>query len=88
MAVASAGGMQLFAQASKLKVNNEKAQTRDQVKRMHPHALKLILQGKKQEAIAYLEGLVSGVAILDMREGKQDAARLVVSQILDREDIK
>ena len=39
----TATGPQLFAQPSKLKVNNEKAQTRHQVKRMHPHALKLIL---------------------------------------------
>jgi len=45
----------LFAQASKLKVNNEKPEKGNQVKRMHPHALKLILQGRKKEAIAYLE---------------------------------
>ena len=45
----------LFAQASKLRVNNEKPEKGNQVKRMHPHALKLILQGKKKEAIAYLE---------------------------------
>ena len=46
----------LFAQASKPKVNNEKpAKVTGQVKRIHPHALKLILQGKTTEAIAYLE---------------------------------
>ena len=45
----------LLAQASKLKVNNESPSKRDQVKRMHPHALKLILQGRKKEAIEYLE---------------------------------
>ena len=61
LVAASANGPQLFAQASKLKVNNEKPQKRDQVKRMHPHALKLILQGRKQEAIAYLEGLLAAV---------------------------
>ena len=47
---------QLFAQASKPRVNNEKPEkSTGQVKRIHPHALKLILQGKKAEAIAYLE---------------------------------
>jgi enterochelin esterase-like enzyme len=42
-------------QASKPRVNNEKPGNRRQVKRVHPHALKLILQGKKKEAIAYLK---------------------------------
>ena len=46
---------QLFGQANKPRVNNEKPGNRNQVKRVHPHALKLILQGKKKEAIAYLE---------------------------------
>ncbi|MGC6564963.1 MAG: alkaline phosphatase D family protein [Akkermansiaceae bacterium] len=45
----------VFGQASKLRVNNESATKKDQVKRMHPHALKLILQGKKEEARAYLD---------------------------------
>ena len=46
----------LFAQASKPRVNNEKpTKVTGQVKRIHPHALKLILQGKTDEAIAYLE---------------------------------
>ena len=78
--LASATGTQLFAQASKLKVNNEKAQTRDQVKRMHPHALKLILQGKKQEAIAYLEAVSEKAVnpqqnkmLLDIARGKPNA---------------
>ena len=78
--LATAIGPQLFAQASKLKVNNEKAQTRDQVKRMHPHALKLILQGKKQEAIAYLEAVSKkevnsgqNKMLLDIARGKPDA---------------
>ena len=78
--LASATGTQLFAQASKLKVNNEKAQTRDQVKRMHPHALKLILQGKKQEAIAYLEAVSKkevndgqNKMLLDIAHGKPGA---------------
>ena len=78
--LATATGTQLFAQASKLKVNNEKAQTRDQVKRMHPHALKLILQGKKQEAIAYLEAVSEkevndgqNKMLLDIARGKPDA---------------
>ena len=46
----------LFAQASSPRVNNEKpTKATGQVKRIHPHALKLILQGKEDEAIAYLE---------------------------------
>jgi alkaline phosphatase D len=45
-----------FAQASKPRVNNEKPEkSRGQVKRIHPHALKLILTGKKKEAAEYLE---------------------------------
>ena len=47
-------GPQLFAQASNLRVNNEKPEQGGQSKRIHPHGLKLILQGKKKEAIAYL----------------------------------
>ena len=47
----------LLAQASKLKVNNESPSKRDQVKRMHPYALKLILQGRNKEAIKYLENI-------------------------------
>ena len=42
-------------QANKPRVNNEKPGSRGQVKRVHPHALKLILRGKKEEAIAYLK---------------------------------
>ena len=46
----------VFAQASKPRVNNEKrAKVTGQVKRIHPHALKLILQGKTDAAIAYLK---------------------------------
>ena len=78
--VATAIGPQLFAQASNLKVNNEKAQKRDQVKRMHPHALKLILQGKKEEAIAYLEAVSEkevnpgqNKMLLDIARGKPGA---------------
>ena len=71
---------QLFAQASKLKVNNEKPEKGQQVKRMHPHALKLILQGRKKEAIAYLEAvskkevhLGQNEMLLDLARGKPDA---------------
>ena len=70
----------LFAQASKLKVNNEKPEKGQQVKRMHPHALKLILQGRKKEAIAYLETvskkevhLGQNEMLLDLARGKPDA---------------
>ena len=46
----------IFAQASKPRVNNEKPEkVKGQVKRIHPHALKLILTGKKKEAAEYLE---------------------------------
>jgi alkaline phosphatase D len=76
----TATGPQLFAQPSKLKVNNEKPQTRNQVKRMHPHAFKLILQGKKKEAIAYLEAVSEkevnpghNKMLLDIARGKPDA---------------
>ena len=46
----------LFGQASPPRPNNEKPEkVTGQVKRIHPHALKLILQGKRDEAVAYLE---------------------------------
>ena len=51
---AMSSGPGLFAQASNLRVNNEKPEKGGQSKRIHPHGLKLILQGKKKEAIAYL----------------------------------
>ena len=45
----------LFAQASSPRPNNEKpAKLTGQTKRIHPYALKLILQGKRAEAIDYL----------------------------------
>ena len=78
--LAAATGPQLFAQASKLRVNNEKPEKGQQVKRMHPHALKLILQGKKEEAIAYLEAVSKkevhpgqNKLLLDLAHGKPDA---------------
>jgi alkaline phosphatase D len=50
------------------------------VKRMHPHAFKLILQGKKKEAIAYLEAVSEkevnpghNKMLLDVARGKPDA---------------
>ncbi|MBT4666193.1 MAG: alkaline phosphatase family protein, partial [Opitutae bacterium] len=52
--VAMSSGPELFAQASNLRVNNEKPEKGGQSKRIHPHGLKLILEGKKKEAIAYL----------------------------------
>jgi len=78
--LAAVTGPLLFAQASKLKVNNEKPEKGQQVKRMHPHALKLILQGRKKEAIAYLEAvskkevhLGQNKMLLDLARGKPDA---------------
>ena len=74
----SLSASQLFAQANKPRVNNEKPEKGNQVKRMHPHGLKLILQGKKEEAIAYLERTSeTGVnpehtkMLLDIAHGKQ-----------------
>ena len=71
---------QLFAQASKPRVNNEKPEKGNQVKRMHPHALKLILQGNKKEAIAYLETTSEKAVnpehtkmLLDLAHSKPDA---------------
>ena len=70
---------QLFAQSSKPRVNNEKPEKGNQVKRMHPHALKLILQGNKQEAIDYLEATSDKAVnpghtkmLLDLARGKPD----------------
>tara|TARA_B100001123_G_scaffold153928_3_gene178333 strand:- start:1141 stop:2436 length:1296 start_codon:yes stop_codon:yes gene_type:complete len=75
----SLSASQLFAQANKPRVNNEKPEKGNQVKRMHPHALKLILQGKKKEAIEYLN-VTSEKAVnpehtkmlLDIAHGKPD----------------
>lgn len=70
---------QLFGQAKKPKVNNEKPGNRGQVKRVHPHALKLILQGKKEDAIAYLKETAEFALnpehtqmLLDIANGKSD----------------
>ena len=71
-----------FGQANKPKVNNEKPGNRGQVKRVHPHALKLILQGKKEEAIAYLKETAKFAVnpehtqmLLDIANGKPDTWR-------------
>jgi len=76
----SLSASQLFAQANKPRVNNEKPGNRNQVKRVHPHALKLILRGQKEEAIAYLEKTSeTGVnpdhtkLLLDIAKGKPNA---------------
>ena len=71
----------LFGQASPPNPNNEKpAKVTGQVKRIHPHALKLILQGKKEEAIAYLEASEEAKInpdhtqlLLDLARGKPGA---------------
>ncbi len=44
-------GPELFAQASNLRVNNEKPEKGGQSKRIHPHGLKLILQGKRRRPL-------------------------------------
>jgi len=71
----------LFGQASPPKPNNEKpAKETGQVKRIHPYALKLILKGKKEEAIAYLEATGEAEVnpehtrlLLDIAQGKPGA---------------
>ena len=50
-----ANSAEYSSQASNPRVNNEKPEKGSQAKRIHPHALKLILNGRKQEAIAYLK---------------------------------
>ena len=79
IAVLSLATPQFFAQSSKPRVNNEKPEKGNQVKRMHPHALKLILQGNKQEAIDYLEATSEKAVnpehtkmLLDLARGKPD----------------
>ena len=78
--LASATGPQLFAQASNPRVNNEKPEKGGQSKRIHPHGLKLILQGKKKEAIAYLNKYKDDKVnpeqtqmLIDLALGKPDA---------------
>ena len=53
-----------------------------------PRGVVLTFDELSELAISHLKGMVSGLPILDMRDGSQDAAGLVVSQILDREDIE
>ena len=73
------GAPSLLAQASKPRVNNERAEKpKGQVKRIHPHALKLILDGKKQEAIAYLEKTAEA-------EVNQDHTQLLLDLAKDKE---
>ena len=71
----------VFGQASKPRVNNEKAEkVKGQVKRIHPHALKLILKGKKEEAKSYLEASAAAKTnpehtqlLMDMIQDKEGA---------------
>ncbi len=54
----------LGAQASKPRVNNEQpTNLGGQTKRIHPRALKLILQGEKDEAIAFLEAAAEAAEV-------------------------
>ncbi|MEM1442783.1 MAG: alkaline phosphatase D family protein [Verrucomicrobiota bacterium] len=71
----------VFAEASKPKPNNEKAEkVTGQIKRIHPYALKLILKGQTEEAVAYLEEVEAAATnpdhtklLLDIIEGSADA---------------
>ena len=70
-----------LGQASKPRVNNEKPEkVKGQVKRIHPHALKLILTGKKKEAAEYLKKASAAKInpdhtrlLQDIIEGKKNA---------------
>ncbi|MDB4438366.1 alkaline phosphatase family protein [bacterium] len=70
-----------FAQASKPNVNNERPEkVKGQIKRIHPHALKLILTGKKEEAAKYLKDTSAAKVnpdhtklLQDIIEGKKSA---------------
>ena len=70
-----------LGQASKLRVNNENPEkVKGQVKRIHPHALKLILTGKKKEAAEYLKKASAAKInpdhtrlLQDIIEGKKNA---------------
>ena len=70
-----------FGQASKPRVNNENPEkVKGQVKRIHPHALKLILTGKKKEAAEYLKKASAAKInpdhtrlLQDIIEGKKNA---------------
>ena len=80
VALAMTSGPGLFAQSSNLRVNNEKPEKGGQSKRIHPHGLKLILQGKKKEAIAYLNRYKDGKVnpeqtqmLIDLALDKPDA---------------
>lgn len=71
-------------QASKPRVNNERPEkVTGQVKRIHPHALKLILNGQKKEAIEYLKEAETAKInpdhtqlLLDMAHDKEGAWQL------------
>ena len=73
-----------LGQASKPRVNNERPEKKTgQVKRIHPQALKLILTGKKNEAIAYLKKTATPKLnkehtrlLLDMANNKESAWKL------------
>lgn len=70
-----------LGQASKPRVNNENPEkVKGQVKRIHPHALKLILTGKKKEAAEYLKKASAAKInpdhtrlLQDIIEGKKNA---------------
>ena len=86
LAILSPGLISLASadQASKPWVNNERpAKISGQIKRIHPHALKLILNGQKKEAIAYLEKTSAAPInkdhtklLLDLARDEKDAWKL------------
>ena len=70
-------GFRVLGQASSPKVNNEKPEKGNQAKRIHPHALKLILNGKKKEAIAYLESTTD-------KEVNPEQTQMLIDMALDK----
>jgi alkaline phosphatase D len=72
-----ANSAEYSSQASNPRVNNEKPEKGSQAKRIHPHALKLILNGRKQEAIAYLKSTTD-------KEVNPEQTQMLIDLALDK----
>ena len=72
-----ANSAEYLSQASNPHVNNEKPEKGSQAKRIHPHALKLILNGRKQEAIAYLKSTTD-------KEVNPEQTQMLIDLALDK----
>ena len=72
-----ANSAEYSSRASNPRVNNEKPEKGSQAKRIHPHALKLILNGRKQEAIAYLKSTTD-------KEVNPEQTQMLIDLALDK----